>query len=189
MQRFSASKKLLRLISARYDMANALDAYSHFTGSLTGTPIAEYFFCAMVVVYGRPFTENHGLGNIKCEYPNYPDFPDQEMNDRHLRLMDIRNKFLAHSSAEGTKIIVIPPRTSNPLTGIVSNQFDHNVGKRTFLDPRFADWLVKVVYEFKGRLDTDTKKQMETEFSGQTFTGPFEIDTTWNDFKWTDAKN
>jgi hypothetical protein len=113
MQLIAASKRLLRFISARYDMANALDAYNHFKESPINSPIAEYFFCAMVVAYGRPFTENQGIGNIKCEYPNYPDFSDQEMSERHRRLMDIRNKFLAHSSAEGTKIIIIPPGTSH----------------------------------------------------------------------------
>jgi hypothetical protein len=184
MNRLSASKKLLRLVSARYDMAHAMEAYGHYKATL-GTPAAEHFFFAMVVAYGRPFFESHGLGQIRCEYPNYPDFAEPNMNLRHHRLLDVRNKFLAHSNAEGTRVIIIPPKIVNPLTGIAQSYFDHNVGKRTFLDPRYVDWLKDVVYAFKGLLDVDVRKQLEAEFGTAVFTQPFEIETGWEDFKWT----
>lgn len=164
-------------------MAHALDAYGHYTASL-GTPAAEHFFFAMVVAYGRPFFESHGVGLIKCEYPKYPDFTDHDMNLRHQRLIDLRNKFLAHSSAEGTRVMVIPSGLPDPLTGIAQNQFDHNVGKRTFLDPPYAHWLIDVIYAFKGRLDVDVKKQLKKEFEKKT--EPFEIETGWEGFKWTE---
>jgi len=166
-------------------MAVALDAYEHFKISSEGSSAAEYFFCSMVIGYGRPFTENHGIGNIKCEYPQYPDFPEKEMNDRHGRMIDLRNKFLAHSCAEGTKVIIIPPGALNPSTKSISDRFDHCVGKRTFLNPLFAEWLSKVVYEFKGRLDVDTRKHLEMEFGEKGFTEAFEVETPWEDFKWT----
>ena len=162
-----------------------MEAYGHYTASV-GTPAAEHFFFAMVVAYGRPFFESHGVGPIKCEYPKYPDFTDSDMNLRHQRLIDMRNKFLAHSSAEGTRVMVIPPGLPNPLTGIAQSQFDHNIGKRTFLDPRYALWLIDVIYAFKGRLDADVRKQLETEFGKEAFTEPFEIETGWEEFKWTE---
>jgi hypothetical protein len=184
MKMLPASKKLLRLVSARYDMGHAMEAYGHYKAAI-GTSASEHFFFAMVVAYGRPFFESHGVGPIRCEYPNYPDFAEPDMNLRHQRLLDIRNKFLAHSSAEGTRIMIVPPTVPNPLTGVAQSQFDHNIGKRTFLEPRYADWLIDVVYAFKGRLDIDVRNQLEAEFGTEGLTETFEIETGWGGFKWT----
>jgi len=38
----------------------------------------------MVLAYYRPFTENYGIGSLRCEYPSYPDFADAEMNERKI---------------------------------------------------------------------------------------------------------
>ena len=38
--------------------------------------------------------------------PNYPDWPDVEMNLRHDRMMEIRHNFLGHSCIEGSKVIL-----------------------------------------------------------------------------------
>lgn len=184
METKPASKKLLRLISARCDMHTTLEAYSHFV-SFAGTPAAEHFFFAMVVAYGRPFTDSYKLGPIKCEYPSYPDYPDAELNLRHQRLIDIRNKFLAHSSVEGTRIMVVPPGVVNPVTEQSFQQFDHNIGKRTFLEPAYSEWLVEVIFAFKARLDADVREQLLTEFGASSPSEPFELETGWTDFKWT----
>lgn len=139
----------------------------------------------MVMSYGRPFTESNGIGRIQCEYPGYPDFRDPEMNARHSRLVDIRHKFLAHSSAEGTKVMIVPPNIKNPVTQTTKSVFDHNVGKRAFLEPVFAAWLVEVIQAFKARLDTDVATQIQTEFGSASHSATFEIETGWDKFKWT----
>jgi hypothetical protein len=93
-------KKLVRLISAIADMAESVDAADLL---INGAPegLRQHLFVSMVVAYGRPFTENYRVGRIQCDYAAYPDFGDPEMAIRHTRLLDLRNKFLAHSSAEG----------------------------------------------------------------------------------------
>jgi hypothetical protein len=184
MNTFPATKRLLRLISARNDMSVALDAFGHFM-TFAGSPPAEHFFFAMVIAYGRPFTENCGIGPIRCEYPTYPDFADEELNLRHRRMIDIRNKFLAHSSAEGTRVMVVPPSVVNPITEEKATRFNHNVGKRTFLDPRYAEWLITVAYAFKGRLVEDVRKQLQTEFASPVPPEVFELQTGWDKFSWT----
>src|SRR3974390_2144789 len=95
----SSQKRLLRLISARTDMQYASDAFQRF--KTTADEGARYhLFLAMVIAYCRPFTENYGIGSLLCEYPSFPDFADADMSLRHKRLMDLRNKFLGHSSIE-----------------------------------------------------------------------------------------
>lgn len=184
MTKIPASNKLLRLISARFDMCNGLEAFTAFR-ELAGTNAGEYSFFAMAIAYGRPFTNNHGLGSIKCEFPQFPDFEDPDMNLRHQRLLDLRNKFIAHSSVEGTRVLVVPPGVPDPGILAVRDHFEYYTGKRTFFEPAFAAWLVEVVFAFKGRLDTAVRSQLQAEFGKQTFSSTVELETGWEDFKWT----
>jgi hypothetical protein len=48
-------------------------------------------------------------------------------------LIDLRDKFLAHSSTEGTRIQVISPGARNPIAnGEAKDAFDFNIGKCRF---------------------------------------------------------
>ncbi len=178
------STKLLRLVSARTDVALAIEAYDYYK-TMSDSPFAEYFVFIMALSYGRPFFENHKVGGIQCDFPNYPDFPDDEMNTRHKRLIDLRNKFVAHSSADGTQIMIVPPGVKNPVTGGTLARFNHNIGKRFFLEPQYIDWLIQVVIAFMARLDIAVSDQIAQEFSQTTLTEPFELKTGWDTFSWT----
>ena len=179
--------KLLRLVSARLDMSYSLEAYG-ILRSLDGpeNPLWYHAAVSMAVCYGRPFTKANGLGKLQVEYPNFPDFADPEMNIRHHRVIDLRNKFMAHSSCEGTKVLILPAGTKNPMTGEVVDCPDHLVGKRVFGDLRFYDWLKDVVVALKGRLDADVRSRL-VQLAG-TATEPFEMETGYDDFQWSAAK-
>jgi hypothetical protein len=106
-------KRLLRLTNAWADLFYAEQAYR----MICTCPIEDmnyHFLLSMVTCYCRTFTENSGLGDLWDEYEDYPDFDDAEMNARHDCMMDLRNKFFAHSSTEGIKIEIIPPNIANP---------------------------------------------------------------------------
>jgi hypothetical protein len=140
----------------------------------------------MVVAYGRPFTENQGVGRIQCDYPKYPDFGDADMPDRHKRLLDLRNKFLAHSSAEGTRVEIIPPGVVNPCGGQVRSSFEFNMGKRRFPDIRFVEWLMNAPVGFGLRLHSDIRQLLQKTFRRRTgLTAPFELQTGHEGFQWT----
>ena len=176
--------KVLRLVSARNDMGDSLNAYGVL--KVLQDPSNPMFYHAavsMAVCYGRPFLENQGVGQLRVDYPNFPDFVDPDMNLRHHRLIDLRNKFMAHSSCEGTKVLILPQETNHPITGEVLDRPDHLVGKRTFGDFRFYDWLKDVVWELKGRLDADVRKRL-VEIVGQ-ITSPTEMETGYDGFKWS----
>jgi hypothetical protein len=178
--------KLLRLVSARSDIADSLVAYRLLKNLQPNNELFEHILLSMAVCYGRPFSENHGIGSLRVEYPHFPDFTDPQMNLRHHRLIDLRNKFMAHSSSEGTRLVILPPGIINPATGQVVDRHDHNVGKRTFPDVRFIDWLKDVMWELKGRLDNDVRKRLAEV--GAKLTEPTEMETGYDSFQWTIPK-
>jgi hypothetical protein len=176
-------KKLVRLISAFSDMNDSVCAA---TLLLKGVPdeIYNHLFLSMVVAYARPFYENDGVGRIQCDYPTYPgDCDDAEMTKRHDRLLDLRNKFLAHSSAEGTCIQIIPPGIAYPPGTSPRPKFDFNVGKRVFSDLRYIEWLRVAPFTFGKRLHSDIVNLLEEAFPDQTMV--FDLPTGHEDFKWT----
>lgn len=177
--------KLVRLISAISDMENSIDAADLILAGAPGE-LYQHFFTSMVVAYGRPFTENYGVGPIQCDYPAYPDFGDSEMPDRHVRLLGLRNKFIAHSSAEGTRVQIIPPRVPNPLGIAPKPIFDFNVGKRAFHDVRYVKWLRVAPVTFKSRLHSDIIQLLTEAFGNDSgLNAAFELTTGFENFKWT----
>jgi len=181
----SSQKRLLRLVSARTDMQYASDAFRRFMA--TRQDEAKYHpFVSMVLAYCRPFTENLGIGSLRCEYPSYPDFPDADMNLRHQRMLDLRNKFLGHSSLEGTKVWLMAPGAINPATSEVMTEYGHAVAKRHFLDSRYAPWLHEVVDALTHRLDADVRLVAKEIGSRYLSDGEIrELDTGTRPFEWT----
>jgi hypothetical protein len=184
-------KKLIRLISARADLHIAQEAF--YILKAIPTPeqyemLSQHLFASMVVSYGRPFTENYGVGSIKCDYPNFPDYGDPDLNQIHQRLLDIRHKFLAHSSIEGTKVMIIPPGAPNPANNLIRDVFDHTVGKRTFfLKIEFIDYLYKGIAALKIKLDEDVRALLNEIYrNGSHPNSAFELTTGYEDFKWTE---
>ena len=178
-------KKLVRLIAAISDMEQSIDAASAL---LAGAPtvLFDHLFLSMVVSYGRPFTENKGVGCIMVDYPDYPEFLDEEMVLRHRRLVDLRNKFLAHSSSEGVRVQVIPPGISNPLTSKSNATFDFNVGRRKFPDLQYVKWLLELPLAFKKVLHADILRVLKERYGPEKpLNAPFEILTGYEAFKWT----
>jgi hypothetical protein len=109
----------------------------------------------MVVSYARPFTESRGIGSLLCEYPDYPDFTDPEMNRRHKRMLQLRHSFFSHSSAEGMKAFVLAPGATHPVTGAVCDDYDYAVARLQFLHLEYAPWFVDVIDALRERLAHD----------------------------------
>jgi len=178
-------KKLIRLISALSDVMESIDAAKAI---LAGAPesLFNHLFLSMVVAYGRPFTENYGVGCILVDYPTYPEFGSPENADRHRRMIDLRNKFLAHSSAEGTRVQIIPPGVFNPLGMPPKTEFDFNIGRRRFPDLRYVEWLSVLPLEFKRRLHDDIAALMKKAFRRRhDLSDVFELPTGHENFQWT----
>ena len=180
----SSQKRLLRMISARTDMIYATSAFYQF--SATNDEDAKYhFYQSMVLAYCRPFTENYGIGSLLCEYPTYPDFTDADLNLRHQRMLDLRNKFLRHSSIEGTKVWLLAPDSTSPASGETAVGYGYAVAKLTFSDSRFVSWLHELVSALTTRLVADiavVAKEIGSNYlkNGETF----QLDTGAKPFEW-----
>lgn len=152
-------------------------------------PLHYHLFVSAVVAYCRPFTENKGIGSLRCEYPDYPDFADAEMNARHQRMMDIRNEFLGHSSLYGTRGLLLAPGARNPSDGKVVPSYHYAVAKRQFLHHEFIQWLTPIVDALANRISADLSAVC-AEIGGAYLTSGevFELDKTYEDFIWTVPK-
>ncbi|HEV2965733.1 MAG TPA: hypothetical protein VGW97_02385 [Chthoniobacterales bacterium] len=180
--------RLLRLISARADLDYATEAFNlMFTAGLK--PLDYHLFVSGVVAYCRPFTESEGIGSLRCEYPDYPDFADAEMNARHQRFIDIRNKFLGHSSIHGTRALLLAPGSRNPATEEIVTSHHYAVAKRHFLRLEFIQWLAPVINALVNRVSADLEAACSE--IGRTYLKPgetFELDTAQEDFAWSIPK-
>lgn len=178
--------KLLRLISARADVDYAMRAYKRIKAARSDEDRYDNFL-SFVVSYYRPFTENSGIGNLTVEFPNYPQELGLDQADmRHQRMKNLRNKFLSHSSLEGTKVVLLAPGATDPGTGSTVSNYSWNVGKREFLDQRYADWLVEIVEALRSKLDELIDSLVQE--LGKKVLDPGEarlIDTPVDNFRWT----
>ena len=178
--------RLLRLISARADMQYARDAYDRLSAHPSGATRYDLFL-SFVVSYCRPFTENSGLGSLSVEFPDFPeDLELAEADVRHRRMMELRNKFLSHSSLEGTKVVLLSPGAVDPGSGRTVESFHWNIAKREFLDQRYADWLVQIVDSLRNKLTEII--ECETTTLGKRYLGVGEcreIPTPAEDFTWS----
>jgi hypothetical protein len=184
-----SQKRFLRLVNAHADMGYAIEAF-RLLQSAYSTPVDYSLFLSMVVCYCRPFTENRGLGSLFCEYPDYPDWTDPEMNLRHRRMMDIRNNFLGHSSIEGSKVFLLSPGSKHPATGDTMTTFYYAVAMRQFLHPEFAPWLYQIVDALFRRLHNDilaVAKEIEERHLKEKEI--YEFDTGADAFSFTPKKD
>jgi hypothetical protein len=181
----SSRTRLLRLISARADLDYASEALA-LLREASSEAARYHLFVSMVMAYYRPFTESKGIGSLRCEYPDFPDFDDEEMNMRHTRMHDIRNQFLGHSSIQGTHAVLLAPGSCDPSNGEVVASFHYAVAKRTFLRAPFMEWLATVIYALATRVAADLRAACAEIGSAYLSTGEIvELDTGHEDFTWT----
>ena len=181
----SSQKRLLRLISARADVLYAQTAYRMFEAA--SDPDLRYCaFLTMVVSYGRPFTNNEGIGSLLCEFPDYPQFSLSDSAIRHKRMMDLRNKFLSHSSLEGIRVVVLAPNATDPGTGARVPDYSWNVAKSEFLHPEFAPWLHALVDALETLLDVSIDEVLREVGPAYLDAGEARyLETLADTFSWT----
>src|SRR5258708_3732498 len=109
------------------------------------------------------------------------------MNLRHKRFCDLRNKFLGHSSIEGTKVHLLAPGATSPASGEKAVGYGYAVEKLVFSEEtQFVSELHDLVSTLSHRLDDDIRavaKEVGSNYlkNGETYL----IDTGKKSFEWT----
>ncbi len=112
--RIELKKALYRLCVARSDLLSARTTATLLRETVEGIPYPDYlghelFFPllqASAIAYGRPFSRNTPLGRIPS---NFARFSEPELSTTHELLLELRNKFVAHSDQLLRDVEIIPP--------------------------------------------------------------------------------
>jgi hypothetical protein len=92
---------------------------------------------------------------------------------------------MAHSSAEGTRVQIIPPGASNPVNRATEREFNFNIGKKVFPDVRFVAWLIELPKAFQTQLRADIKSLLCQHYGRRKdLNKAFELTTGHEDFQW-----
>ena len=167
-------------------MKDASDAFQRYMAT-DDEGARHHLFLAMVLAYCRPFTNNYGIGSLLCEYPLFPDFTDADMNLRHKRMIDVRNKLLGHSSIEGTRVHLLAPGATSLEHGVISQGYCYEMEKLVFSgEPQFVSDLHDIVGVLSRRLAADisvVSKEVGSKFlqNGEIY----QLDTGKKTFEWT----
>jgi hypothetical protein len=109
------------------------------------------------------------------------------MNLRHKRMIDLRNKFLGHSSIEGTKVYLLAPGANSPMTQEKAIGYGYAVEKLVFSEEiGFVQELHDVVKVLSDRLRDDIRMVAKEVGSRYLKNGEiYQINTDKKSFVWT----
>lgn len=175
-----ADKRIIRLATAWTDMSSAASAFSHYESCLDDD-LNYHLLLSLVTCYGRPFLRRDGIGTLGDEYRLFPDFVDDELNDRHYYFMALRNQFFAHTTLHGVRLKLIPPNVPNPDKPLVRDSWDFNLGLRTFNHGEYkvhVKWAYPVIPALMTRLQQDIRHALQSvaqKYPNES--GPFELAT------------
>lgn len=180
-------KKLIRLATAWADLFSAKKAYLLYD-QCSHKEMTYHLLLSLVTCYGRPFLRQDGIGPVTDtdEYRRFPDFNNDEMNDRHYYFMALRNMFYAHTTLNGVRLKLIPPNVQNPDRTSCRDVWDFNLAVRTFHSQEYKVHVrsaYPIIPELMTRLETDIEPLVQSVAKRYTnTTTPFEIDTGAKEF-------
>ncbi len=102
-------KRLLRkLILAQSDISSADLAADHVIKTVKGKEdkLLPPLTNAVVVSYGRPFSDNKPFGPLPRQWRKFKDSEHQRI---HKLIIDMRNTIVAHSDQNARTVLIIPP--------------------------------------------------------------------------------
>ena len=116
--RSARKRELYRLIVARSDMLAAMESCDLILGPPEldlSDPKYLPLFHAATVAYARPFSANRPHGPLPARWSRFADASDQHVHDT---LIDLRNQFVAHSDQDAREVLIWPPGSRQPGTGV-----------------------------------------------------------------------
>lgn len=102
-------QNLYKLLIARSDIKASFDACNLLLEKVKGIKDDLYYplSTAVIICYARPFTANKPYGAL----PNkWSEFTIPRYKQIHKKLINARNKLMAHSDMEVRKVKILPPK-------------------------------------------------------------------------------
>jgi hypothetical protein len=98
-KRMNTKKHLYKLIFAKTAFSRVHYVCGYIENEIKGpeNPLYQPLMTSVCVMYGKPFTNNSGVGMLSEKLVK---FDDKSLTDAHEVLMDARHKFYAHTDAE-----------------------------------------------------------------------------------------
>jgi hypothetical protein len=107
-------KELYKFIVANSDIYAAKYACDCFVENVSNMQDTLYFplLETIIISYSRPFSANKPLGSL---HKKWGIFKKDRYNLLHKRILEMRNKIIAHSDFEIRKVQIIPPYCLIPV--------------------------------------------------------------------------
>ena len=168
-------KELYTLAVARTDMRAALAACE----MLLLLPDEEWgadpywaLHQAVVVAYGRPFSDNKPQGKLPARYSRFDDSRGREL---HKMLIEERNTAVAHSDLEHKQVLIYAPGTLHPGTGKPFTAYGTSV-RRWGIDRAAFTEIRELIHEVGATIDLDVQQLVMELYEGAKLPpGGFEL--------------
>jgi hypothetical protein len=171
-------KQLYKLVVARSDIAAAVNACDLFISRVKNVGDDLYFplLNAIVVCYSRPFSTNRPFGSL----PNkWHKFANKKYQALHEKLIDLRDKIIAHSDLEIRKVYIYPKGTFIGKNGQRELK-TANLGvaiTNTVLPVEVFSDIRATCFDLGLRLNAEVEKQLHSLYGNTSFPpGQFELE-------------
>lgn len=163
-RRAATKRELYRLVIARSDVKAALETCDLLLKNVTSLSheLYEPLYFAVVISYSRPFTRNEPAGALK---PRWRQFTNSALKEAHDRLLEARNKIVAHSDHRAVKIA---PR-GYPVPGFKGARFARTgvFVASTYYQVGWFKTVRAVCLDLGRRLDAECKSLLSELYDGR----------------------
>ena len=161
-----------------------LDGYSAFQAAglleeeiLQNLDTLRLMLAAMTVSYGRPFTENNGIGTIPVDEISNIFDGDKGAKGAHDKIMEMRHKFHAHTDVEGSGLKLV--KNNEKSLGWVAA-----VRSRDFIHPEYVSYLMKAPRKVQNYCSKKIEERIAFEKRVPDENGEIVIFDNGGNFKW-----
>lgn len=100
--------EFIRLVYASNDIRSARETFELIVdGAYTSEqPITQSLLAGAIVSYAKPFIGNSEYGSLQGKIAR---ITEMELHKMHNRLVQSRNKIIAHNDKDHVEIVIIPP--------------------------------------------------------------------------------
>jgi len=170
-------RQFYKIVVARQDIKAALDACKLFLAKVRSIGDDLYFplLTAIIVCYSRPFSNNKPFGPLAKKWHA---FDNAQLAETHKKILQLRDKTIAHSDLEIRKVFIFPKGT---LIGNAGLRSGLGVTVRDIALPLKIFPVIKATcLDLGSRLNLAVEKELQALFGSKELP-PKEFELTFDD--------